>query len=30
VLGDVDGDKAADFAVLLTGDIALKAADFVL
>lgn len=30
VLGDVDGDKAADFAILLTGDIALKAADFVL
>jgi Ca2+-binding RTX toxin-like protein len=29
VQGDIDGDKVADFAVLLTGDLHLKAADFV-
>jgi Ca2+-binding RTX toxin-like protein len=30
VQGDIDGDKAADFAVVLTGHLDLKAADFVL
>ena len=30
VLADIDGDKSADFAILLTGHFILEASDFIL